>query len=343
MHVNSLVKHPAPGRRSPAARLPALRAGWLGTLLAGLSLSAPGLAGAAPFPDKPITMYVAFAAGGTTDLTARALAQGAEKILGVPIAVENKGGGGATVANGLLASKKPDGYTLLATSTGSITVRPLLVKLAYAPKDFRVLMQYTLYVGGLVVNSDAPWKNINEFIEYAKKNPGMTYSSSGPHTQQQVGVESFAKCKGLTFKHMPTKGGSTANTALMGKHVDFVAGSGSHIPLVEQGTFRELLTFHRDERDPHHPEIPVMKDIGCPPTNPANGMIVIAPAGLPDPIAAKLTATFKQVSESPEFQQLLVKYNLPYDYMDGADVMKGFPAEIEWYKKYFTEMGVLKP
>jgi len=91
----------------------------------------------AKYPDKPITMYVAFAAGATTDLTARALAQGAEKILGVPIAVENKAGGGATVANGLLASKKPDGYTLLVTSTGSITVRPLLMKLLISRKIFK--------------------------------------------------------------------------------------------------------------------------------------------------------------------------------------------------------------
>ena len=216
--------------------------------LAGLAIAAAPGACAAAFPDKPITMYVAFAAGGTTDITARALAQGIEKRLGVPVAVENKGGGGATVANSLLASKKPDGYSLLATSTGSITVRPLLVKLAYTATSFRVLMQYTLYVGSLTVRTDAPWKNINEFIDYAQKNPGLTYSSSGPHTQQQVAVESFAMCKNLKFKHVPTKGGSTANTALLGGHVDFVAGSGSHLPLVEQGAFRELLIFHRDER-----------------------------------------------------------------------------------------------
>ena len=96
----------------------------------------------AKYPDKPITMYIAFAAGGTTDITGRALAQGIEKILGVPVALENKGGGGATVANGLLASKKPDGYTLLVTSVGSITMRPLLVKLAYNAQSFRPLMQF---------------------------------------------------------------------------------------------------------------------------------------------------------------------------------------------------------
>lgn len=308
-----------------------------GTLLSSLTLP---VVAQAQYPDKPITLYVAFAAGATTDVTARALAQGAEKILGVPITVENKGGGGATVANGLLASKKPDGYSLLVTSTGSITVRPLLMKLAYTPKDFRVLMQYTFYIGGLVVPADSPWKTVDDFVAHAKKNPGMTYASSGPNTQQQIGVESFARCKGLTFKHVPTKGGSAANTALMGKHVDFIAGSGSHIPLVQQGTFRELVTFHVDTRDPKRPDIPVMKDIGCPPTNPPNGMIVVAPAGLPDAIATKVTAAFKQVSETPEFKKLLDKYNLDYAYEDGKSVQDKFPAEIEWYKKYFTDAGV---
>jgi tripartite-type tricarboxylate transporter receptor subunit TctC len=297
----------------------------------------------AAFPDKPITLYVAFSAGGTTDITARALAQGAEKILGVPITIENKGGGGATVANGLVATKKPDGYNLLATSTGSITVRPLLVKLAYTPKDFRVLIQYTSYIGGLVVRADAPYKDVQEFITYAKAHPGMTYASSGPHTQQQVGVESFARCNGLTFKHMPTKGGANSNTALLGSHVDFIAGSGSHLPYIEQGQFKELIIFHQDERDPGRKDIPVMKDINCPPTNPPNGMIIVSPAGLPDAIADKLSAAFKQVADSAEFKALLVKYNLPDTYMSGPEVQKGFPAEIEWYRKYFSDIGMIKP
>lgn len=315
----------------------------LGTIAATLAAGLLSYSTAfAKYPDKPITMYVAFAAGATTDLTARALAQGAEKILGVPIAVENKAGGGATVANGLLASKKPDGYTVLVTSTGSITVRPLLMKLAYKPEDFQVLMQFSYYIGGLVVPADSPWKTVDDFVAHAKKNPGMTYASSGPNTQQQIGVESFARCKGLSFKHVPTKGGSSANTALLGKHVDFIAGSGSHIPLVQQGAFRELVTFHVDARDPKRPDIPVMKDIGCPPTNPPNGMIVVAPAGLPKDVADKLTATFKTVSETPEFKALLEKYNLDYAYEDGKSVQSKFPAEIEWYKKYFKDAGVMK-
>lgn len=309
-------------------------------VMSGMALSFSVGAHAADFPSGPITMYVAYAAGGTTDLTARALAQGAEKILGVPILVENKAGGGSTVANTLTASKKPDGYTILVTSTGSLTMRPLLMKVAYKPEDFQVLMQYSMYVGSLIVNSDAPWKDINQFIDYAKKHPGMSYSSSGTHTQQQVGVETLAICKGLKFKHVTTKGGSASNTMLMGKHVDFAAGSGSHLPLLEQGVFRELLIFHRDERDPKSPDTPVMKDIGCPPSNPASGMIVIAPAGLPDDVAQKLGSALKQAAEQDSFQDLLEKFTLPYDYKDGATVMKEMPPEVEWYKGYFKKAGV---
>lgn len=309
-------------------------------VMSGMALSLSGPSFAEDFPKEPITMYVAYAAGGTTDLTARALAQGAEKILGVPILVENKAGGGSTVANALTASKKPDGYTILVSSTSSLTMRPLLMKVAYKAEDFRVLMQYSMYVGSLIVNSDAPWKDINEFIEYAKEHPGMSYSSSGTHTQQQVGVETLALCKGLKFKHVTTKGGSASNTMLMGKHVDFGAGSGSHLPLLEQGVFRELLIFHRNERDPKSPDTPIMKDIGCPPSNPASAMIVLAPAGLPDDIAAKLSDALKQAAQDKSFQDLLTKFNLPYDYADGETVMKGIPAEVEWYKDYFTKAGL---
>jgi tripartite-type tricarboxylate transporter receptor subunit TctC len=285
-------------------------------------------------------MYVAYAAGGTTDLTARALAQNAEKILGVPVVVENKAGGGSTVANALTATKKPDGYTVLVTSTGSLTMRPLLMKVAYTPESFRPLIQYTNYVGSLVVNTDAPWKNINEFVDHAKKHPGMSYSSAGTHTQQQVAVETLAQCKGLKFKHVTTKGGSASNTMLMGKHVDFAAGSGSHLPLLEQGVFRELLIFHRDERHPKYPDTPIMKDIDCPPSNPASGLIVLAPAGLPGDVADKLSSAFKQAAEEKSFQELLLKFNMPYDYKSGAEIVKQIPPEVEWYKDYLSKAGV---
>src|SRR5512136_1202934 len=126
-------------------------------------------ASAQKYPDRTITIYGGYAAGATTDLTARALADGAEKLLGTPVVVESKPGGGATVAAGLVASKKPDGYTLGVVSTAALTMRPHVLKLSYNPlKDFTVIMQYSRYIGGLCVLNDSPLKTIDEFIAYAK-------------------------------------------------------------------------------------------------------------------------------------------------------------------------------
>jgi tripartite-type tricarboxylate transporter receptor subunit TctC len=311
----------------------------LGLQLAVLA-SAPAVA--QTYPDKPITIYIGYAAGATTDLTARAMAQGAEKLLGVAVVPENKAGGGATVAAGLVASKKPDGYTLAVVSTGVLSVRPQLINVAYNPlRDFTVLMQYSHYVGSLVVRSDAPWKTVDEFVAYAKKNPGMAYASTGTHTQQQIAVEVLRQCKGLEFKHVPTKGGTESNTALLGSHVQFIAGSGAHLPLVQQGAFRQLAIFHLNKRDPLFPDVPTLKEIGCP-DNPPLGYVILGPAGMPDAITKKLQDVFKQVSLSPEFQKLLLTFNLPYDYKDQAQLAKDVPAEAEWYKNFFQKMGVKK-
>lgn len=313
----------------------------LTALAMAVGLTATGTAMAQKYPTKTITMYVAFSAGGTTDLTARAIAQGMEKILGVPVAVENKGGGGGTVSGALLAAAKPDGYTLLVASTGLLSMRPMMMKVAFKPSSFTPLIQYSEYVGSLTVRKDAPYDTIEKFVEHAKKNPGMTYASSGVNTQQQIGVETVAKCKGLSFKHVPQKGGSNSNTQLMGGHIDFIAGSGSHLPFVEQGEFRELLVLHRDTRDPTKPNVPIMKDIGCPPSNPALGMIVVAPAGLPADVAKKLEQTMTTVVQQASFQELLKRFNLPYDFKDSAQLKQALAKETEWYKKYLTDNNLL--
>ena len=308
------------------------------TLLNSFSATAIGQV----YPDKPITMYVGFAPGATTDLTTRALASGAEKLLGVPLVVENKPGAGATVAPALLASKKPDGYTIQLGTSGALVNRPHLLTLGYNPlKDFTYLVQYSRYIGGLCVNGDSPLKTIDEFIAYAKKNPGLSYGSPGPHSQSSMGVELLAKCKGLTFKHVPTKGGAEFNTLLLGRHTDFVAGSGSHIPYVKQGLFRMLLVYNQDKRDPTYPDIPTLKELGCRDV-PPHSYIVLGPKGMPAAISKKLVETFKKVTEGPDFQKLLANNNLPHDFKDQAQLEKDIPAQYEWYKNYFKETGAIK-
>jgi tripartite-type tricarboxylate transporter receptor subunit TctC len=294
------------------------------------------------YPNKPVIIYCGYPAGASTDLTTRGLADGAEKILGVPFVVETKTGGGATVAAALVASKMPDGYTLGTISTGALTVRPHMLKVAYNPlKDFTVLMQYSRYIGGICVLNDFPAKTIEEFVAYAKDHPGLSYGSPGMFSQQHLGVELFAQAKGLKFKHVPTKGGIEAITQLLGKHTDFLAGGGQHVTYVRQGAFRLLVQLNADKRDPKFPGVPVLKEIGCPDA-PSLGFIVVGPRGMPEDVCKKLGENFKKIADGPAFQKILENFDIPYDYKDQAQLAKDIPAEYEWFRVFLEKFGAQK-
>ncbi len=300
------------------------------------------LASAQKYPEKPITIYCAFAAD-TTDLTTRALAGGAEKILGQPVVVENKPGGGSSVCAGLIATKKPDGYTLAVISTGALRILPHTMKVSYDPlKDFTLIMQYSRYIGGLTVLSESPIKTVEDFIAYAKAHPGLSYGSAGMNTQQYFAVELFAKCKGLTFKHVPYKSGAESSTALLGKHIDFAAGSGTHLRYVKQGVFRELMVYNTPKRNPNFPNVPTLTELGCQ-DFPANGLVFVGPRGIPQPIVTKVAQALKKVAESADFQSTLANADMPYDFKDQAQLEKEIPQQYESAKEMLAKMGVKKP
>ncbi len=314
-------------------------------LLAGffvVSLLSASSAIGETFPDKPITIYCGFSGGATTDLTARALASGAEKILGVPVVVENKAGGGGTVSAALVGSKKPDGYTLCVVSTAALALRPHLMKLAYDPfKDFTLICQYGRYNGALTVLKDSPFKNIDDFITYAKAHPGLAYSSPGMYSVGHLGVELLRVCKGLEFKHVPTKGGTEASTQLLGKHVEFMGGAGIHLQYVKQDVMRMLVLFIADKRDPNYPNIPTLTEIGCNDA-PAYGYIAFGPKGMPDPVYRKLSDAFKKVAESADFQKNLASLDVTYEYKDRGRLEKDVLAEYHFYKSFIAKIGETK-
>lgn len=154
-------------------------------------------------------------------------------------------------------------------------------------------------------------------------------------------VNSSRFCKGLTFKHVPVKGGAEANTQLMGKHLDFVGGSGQHVQYVKQGTFRMLMLFSMEKRDPHFPHIPMQKEVGCEDV-PPNTYILVASKGLPEPIFRKVHDAFKKASEEAEFQKLMENLYLPYDYKGRYKLEKEIPAQFAWYKTVLQKWGVGK-
>ena len=168
-------------------------------------LAVPGYAPAQEkYPAKPINFIIGYPAGGTTDICARPLVSAASKILGQPVVVVNKPGGGSAVATALLKTEKPDGYTIGILASGAVLSQHMR-KVPYdSATDFTPIMQYAIYLYGLVVQSDSPWKTFKEFIDYAKANPGkIRYATAGAGTPQHLVMERLAIHHGQSGPSFP--------------------------------------------------------------------------------------------------------------------------------------------
>lgn len=294
------------------------------------------------YPDKPITIYCGFEAGATTDLTARTLVNEVSKELGVPVVVENKPGGGSTVAAGLLASKKPDGYTLGIISTTALVTTPILMKMSYDPfKDFTYILSYGRYSCAICVRQESPFKNLRDLLEYARKNPEKLSYGATIMAPTHLATEFLAKQANIKFKLVPFKGGAPAATALLGGHVDFTAAAGIHRQYVKQGLFRMLAVINSEERDPEFPDVPTLTELGYKDVPPPI-YIFLAPKGLPDPIFKKLDAAFRKGIYSPEFRKTMDNLGIPFVFRDRQQLEKQLEEEYKFFAKILKEFGLVK-
>ena len=184
----------------------------------GMLISAA--AGAQEYPTKPITLIVPWPAGGSTDIAMRAIADSASKVLGQPIAVDNKAGGGGTVGPATMAAaSKPDGYTI-AQFPITVFRLPLMQEVSWDPaKDFSYIIHLTGYTFGVTINAESPYKTWKDVVEYAKQNPGkVTYATPGAGTSLHIGMEQIAAMAGIKLTQVPFKGGAETNAAVLGQH-----------------------------------------------------------------------------------------------------------------------------
>jgi len=295
------------------------------------------------FPNQSIDLFVGASAGGGQYLSSRVLAEGAQKELGVPVIVESKDGGGGTVLASIMARKKPDGYTLAVVNTTVLHAKHVTLKLTYDPfKDFTYLLTYARTVGGICVKSDSPLKTLPDLIEHARKNPGvLSYSSPGTGGGIHISIEYLAKQAKVKFKHVPYKGGAPASTALIGGHVDFMGGAGSHLPYVRQGVMRMLAVSGYEKRDPKFPDIPRVEEFGYK-SMPMGSHLLLAPKGLPDPIFKRIEAAFRKSAHSPELHKLLDNIDLPFDFKDRRQFEAEFAETYKLYADFLKEIGLAK-
>jgi tripartite-type tricarboxylate transporter receptor subunit TctC len=310
---------------------------------AAATLAAASLgAHAQAFPAKPIKLVIAFPAGGPTDITMRQLADNAGKILGQTVVVENKPGAGGSLPAQLLQTSAADGYTLAQIPLGVFRL-PYTTKITWDPvKDINYVINVTGYAFGIAVPADSPFKNWNDFVAYAKANPGkLSYGSTGTLTSPHLTTELIAQKLGIQLNHIPFRGSAELSQAISGGHIMAMADSTGFAPLVQAGKVRVLNTWGEKRLD-KFPDVPTLKELGIDIVQ--NSPFGIgAPRDTPPDVVKKLHDAFKKAMEDPSYVQALARYDMLPDYKSSAEY-KRFAQETFTREKALVEkLGLAKP
>src|SRR4051812_27424275 len=301
-----------------------------------------GPALAQEYPTKPITLIVPWPAGGSTDISMRAIADSASKFIGQPIVIDNKAGGGGTVGPATMAAAaKPDGYTI-AQLPITVFRLPLMQEVSWDPaKDFSYIIHLTGYTFGVTTNAEQPFKTWQDVVDYAKQNPGkVTYATPGTGTSLHIGMEQIAAKAGIKLTHVPFKGGAETNAAVLGGHTTLQADSSGWKPLVEAGRLR-LLMIWTANRSKNWPQTPTLRELGYPFAL-DSPFGVAGPKGMDPKIVAKLHDAFKKAIDDPAVQEQLAKYDMVVNYKNTEDY-RAFVAEtVETERKALSDLGLAK-
>ncbi len=255
---------------------------------------------ATEFPTKEVQIIIPWAAGGATDLIFRALAATTGKYLGKAVIVVNRPGGAGAVGYTEASQAKPDGYTLVSAIT-PLTILPHQVKTAFTYKSFEPVINVVRDPGMFLVRSDAPWKSLKEFLDYAKKNPDMiTVGNSGAGGGVHLIALAFEKTAGVKFNHIPFAGGGPSVTGLLGGHINAVTVSPPEgIEHVKAGKLKIVALF-AEKRFELFPDVPTVKEQGVEFVM-GQWRGLAAPKGTPPDVIKKLHDAFKKGMEDPVF------------------------------------------
>jgi tripartite-type tricarboxylate transporter receptor subunit TctC len=282
----------------------------------------PGLAAAQAFPSKPITIIVPFAAGGTTDILARIIAQGMSAELGQSVVVDNRAGAGGNIGGQVAARAPADGYTLFMGTVGTHAINAALYKkMPFDPiKDFAPLTRVANVPNLLVANPAQPFKTVPELIAYAKANPGkINFGSSGSGSSIHLSGELFKSMAKVDMQHVPYKGSAPAVTDLLGNQIAIMFDNmPSAIQHVRSGKLRAIAVTTA-KRSPELPDVPTIAEAGVPGYEATSWFGMFAPAATPAPVVAQLNATIVKVLAQPDIKKKLAE--------QGAEAAGETPAQ----------------
>lgn len=278
--------------------------------------------GFAEYPERPIRLLLPFPAGGAVDIVARVMAAQMAEDLGKPIVIENKAGAGGIVATDAVAKSAPDGYTILLTTPNHTINAALQPKLPYdTEKDLMPISVIATVPEVLVSNPDAPFKTFQEFVAYAKQNPGkLNYASAGVGTLPHLTMELLLQRVGVKVTHVPYRGAAPAMTDLLANVVQLKLDTyaTSH-PQVAAGKLR-MLGIASSHRSKLMPDVPTIAEMGLPGYEGNLWIGMMAPAGTPQAVIDKLAAAGAKAARTPKVVERLQR--------DGVEPVGGTPADM---------------
>lgn len=295
-------------------------------MLVAAAMSLP--AWAQTYPSKPVRMLVPFAPGGNVDITARAIAPALGEAIGQTVVVENRAGAGGTLGADIVAKSAPDGYSLLMGSNSTVSVAPALYpRIPYHPiRDFAPvgLVAATPFV--LVAHPSVPARTAKELVALAKTNPAsITMASGGNGSSNHLVGELFQSITGTRLLHIPYKGAGAAGADLLGGQVQILFDQlSSSTANIKSGRINAMAVTS-PQRAPVVPDVPTMKELGIEGVDVINITGVLAPAGTPSEIIAKLNAALLKTLARPEVKERFATL--------GLDVIGGSPEQFADYIK----------
>jgi tripartite-type tricarboxylate transporter receptor subunit TctC len=284
-------------------------------------------AGAQTFPTKPVRFVVPFAAGGSTDTLARAMAIKLPDHLGQPVVIDNRTGANGDIGMLLVAKAPADGYTIVLGYIANIGIGPSLYKMPYDPvKDFAPITQVAGASNIMTAHPSVPAKNLKDFIAYARANPGaINFATSGVASVGHLTGELLNELGGMKMVHVPYKGSGQAISDLVGGHVKvMISGMASTLPHVKTGKLRALAVTGLQRSDAA-PDVPTIAESGFPGFEARSWFGVLAPAATPRPIISRLHADIVKSLQHPDVKQRLTGI--------GFDVVGSTPEEFAAYIK----------
>jgi tripartite-type tricarboxylate transporter receptor subunit TctC len=290
----------------------------------------------AAYPERPVTIVVAWPAGGATDLMTRGTQEAFAKAIGGQVVIKNVPGAAGTIGAAEAASAAPDGYTLLVTPIGPMVLQPHRMKLTYEPASFAPICKMVDSPIVLMSPPNSPLKTVADVVAKAKADGGkLAYGSTGPGTIPHISLLGLAKAAGIPLKHVPYKGSADVVQALLSGTVELFADQPNLVP---QYNLTAIAIF-ADKRIPTYKDTPTVKESGYDLTFSIwNAMF--APKGTPEPVLAKLEAACKAALTDAATIDALEKQKQPIDFRDRAGLKSFVDAEYEKARVLLQDAGL---